>query len=460
MTTEELRELIEQGEGQQLEFKQSIPSKASELSRELCAFANAKGGRILVGVDDKGKIVGVTLNNTIRSEIQQIVRLLDPKVEVRISEIQSSDKTILCLECEAGPKKPYAASGSIYVRNGPNSEKLTSTEEMHDFWQESGRIFFDKMKCKEYKYPEHFDSEIFKAFIRKAKITGSIGEKKVLENLQLVVDDKFTYAAVMMFAKNVQYYAFHATIRCVLFKGTNKRFILDSKEMVGNLIHQFEEALKYLIAKLNLRYDIEGQPGGRRKEVLEIPETVFREALINAVCHRSYYAQGASTMVEIYDNRVEISNPGGLIGVIPQKDFGHMSFSRNPLVFGLMQRIDLVEKVGSGIGRMRDGMKDAQLPAPVFKMTGFFTVIFYRPVAFTVWIASIKDKLGEKQCAILQQLNDFPDSTIKLMADALHTTTRTIERNITVLKQLGLLQRIGSAKEGHYQINKIPLLLE
>lgn len=207
----------------------------------------------------------------------------------------------------------------------------------------------------------------------------------------------------------------------------------------------------------NLRYDIEGQPDGRRKEVLEIPEAVFRESLVNALCHRSYYEKGAATMVEIYDDRVEISNPGGLISIISEEEFGHKSFSRNPLLFGLMQRINLVEKVGSGITRMQNAMKEAKLPEPVFTMGGFFTVMFYRPIDFKEWIASVKDKLSEKQYYILQRLNGFPDSTIKTMAEVLNTTTRTIERNITILKELGLLERIGSDKQGRYLINKISL---
>lgn len=132
--------------------------------------------------------------------------------------------------------------------------------------------------AKEFKYSEHFDSVAFKEFLQKANITDSIGEKRVLDNLRLTIaSGKFTYAAVMMFAKDVQHYVDHATIRCVLFKGIDKRYILDSKEMNGNIVHQFEEALKYIISKLNLRYEIEGQSNGRRKENLDTK--VFQEIL-------------------------------------------------------------------------------------------------------------------------------------------------------------------------------------
>lgn len=458
MTEQELHLLLQQGEGYNIEFKQSIPSKATELAKELCAFANANGGILLVGVDDNGKILGVNITNSKRSEIQQGINLLDPRLDIQVSELQVQNKTILCLECNDGPQKPYAVSGAIYIRNGPNSEKITSIEHMRKFFQQSDSVFFDTMPCIEFMYPDNFDSTIFKDFLQKANITGSIGEKKVLNNLRLITStDRFTYAAVLMFAKDVQRFVGHSAIRCVLFKGVDKRYILDSKEIYGNLVEQYEEALKYIISKLNLRYDIEDQPGGRRREVLEIPETVFREALINALCHRSYYEKGAVTMVEIYDDRVEISNPGGLIDLISEEEFGHKSFSRNPLIFGLMQRVHLVEKVGSGITRMKDTMKEAKLPEPDFSMGGFFTVKFYRPVDFNEWIASLKEKLNEKQYNILQRLNSYPDSTVKIMAEVIGTTTRTIERNITTLKELGLLERIGSHKSGYYQINKIAI---
>lgn len=217
-------------------------------------------------------------------------------------------------------------------------------------------------------YPADFNSSYFKNVLQKSGITTNMVKATLLENLRLITTKKpkikLTSAAVLFFAKNVQRYIDHAIIKCVLFKGLDKRYIIDSKEITGNLIEQYEEALKYIISTLNLRFEIENQAGGARQEILEIPETVFREALVNAICHRSYYDKGAVTMVEIYDDRVEISNPGGLISTITKEEFGTKSFSRNPLIFGLMQRVDLVEKVGSGIKRMREAMKDAGLTEP------------------------------------------------------------------------------------------------
>ena len=137
--------------------------------------------------------------------------------------------------------------------------------------------------------------------------------------------------------------------------------------------------MQWLRGKLNIRYDIEGQGAGSRKEIWEIPETVFKEAIINSLTHRDYYDKGAVINIEVFDNRVEITNPGGLVSAIPEAEFGKRSHSRNPLIFGLFARMHLVEQVGSGVGRIKDLMKGAELPDPIFLKEGIFTVIFQRP---------------------------------------------------------------------------------
>jgi len=239
----------------------------------------------------------------------------------------------------------------------------------------------------------------------------------------------------------------------VLFKGTNKRYIIDSKEITGNLLEQYEEGMKYIISKLNLRYDIEGQPGGFRKETLEIPEAAFRESLINSLCHRTYYQRGAVTMIEIYDDRMEISNPGGLINAIKREEFGHKSVSRNPLIFGLMQRIDLIEKIGSGINRMKDAMLNAGLLEPVFAMGGFFSVTFYRPVDFEKWLEGWTDNLSEPLIKILNMMNENPEVTKAEILLITGQSKTSLDRYIEKLRSMKLLTRHGSRKGGHWSLN-------
>lgn len=109
--------------------------------------------------------------------------------------------------------------------------------------------------------------------------------------------------------------------------------------------------------------------------------------------HRDYYDRGNRINVELFDDRIEISNPGGLVSAIPEKEFGKKSYSRNPLIFGLLEKMRMVEHVGSGITRMRELMDEAGLPQPVFQYTGMFSVTFYRPVDFDKWIENWREDL-------------------------------------------------------------------
>jgi predicted HTH transcriptional regulator len=175
---------------------------------------------------------------------------------------------------------------------------------------------------------------------------------------------------------------------------------------------------------LEVSYIIEGT--GPRKEMWEIPLTVFKEAIINALSHRDYYEQGAVTMIEVYDDRVEISNPGGLlIGV--KKEFGKKSMTRNPLIFGLFTRMSLVEQVASGIPRMREEMLEAGLPEPVFSTNGgFFTVEFKRPDKDTVVY------FEGKPISFSDTINEDSD-TINERKDTVNEDGDTInERNDTI----------------------------
>ncbi len=236
----------------------------------------------------------------------------------------------------------------------------------------------------------------------------------------------------------------------MLFKGINKTLIFDDKLITGNLTEQYEGALEFLKSKLELRYIIE--TAGPRVEKYEIPETVFKEAIINALVHRDYYEIGGRIHIEIYDNRVEITNPGGLVNTIKEDEFGQRSVSRNPKIFSFFQRLDLVEQVGSGISRMREKMKDENLPAPHFLLKGIFVVTLYRPTDFNKWIESWKDKISKYQMKILIEINKNNNITQAQLSELIGISKSTVYKNISKLKDLKFLEHIGSDKTGYWTI--------
>src|SRR5690606_18829923 len=135
LSTNEIKSLIASGEGYNVEFKKSIPSKVKEVTEEICAFANASGGTLFIGVDDNNVIQGVIFNNVKRSALQNSINEITPVLHCEIYNVNIDAKDIVIIEVPSGVNKPYVLSGAIYVRQGPNSQKLTTVEEMRDFFQ-------------------------------------------------------------------------------------------------------------------------------------------------------------------------------------------------------------------------------------------------------------------------------------------------------------------------------------
>ncbi len=450
MASKEIENILQEGESYTTEFKSSLNK---EIKNEICSFVNSSGGKLIVGVEDDGTVCGVQIDNKIRSQLQTSLEAINPRPNVIINEIEYSGKKILVIDCLADNRKPYMVSGSIFIRIGANSQKLTSPDEVMAFFQQANKIFFEKKECDNFLYPRDFDNKRFDKFLENTGISKQQTQKRILENLELFTKkDKLNNAGVLFFAKNVQKHHKHASIRCLLFKGIDKYLIFDDKLIEGNLLEQYYGALNFLKSKLELRYII--KTAGPRVEKYEIPENVFKEAIINALVHRDYYETGGKIHIEIYDNRVEITNPGGLVPQIKENDFGKRSVSRNPIIFDFFQRLNLVEQVGSGVPRMQQEMREENLPAPHFSLKGIFAVTLYRPLEFGKWIENWTEKISKNQLKILKAIHKNPEITFSQLSKEIKLAKTTINNNIQELKELELLQRVGSERKGYWSISR------
>ena len=191
---------------------------------------------------------------------------------------------------------------------------------------------------------------------------------------------------------------------------------------------------------MNTEYFIKEGP---REEKLELPEEALREAILNAIAHRNYLSN-ASILIEIFSDRVEMTNPGGLVKGITKSDLGKRSLSRNNLLFGLMQRMGLVEKVGSGITRIRKAMKEYRLKLKFDISDDWFSIIFQRKKE-----KKTVEKTVEK---IIHFIRENPTITQEELATKTGLTRRGIEWNIEKLKKEGKLKRIGPAKGGYWEV--------
>lgn len=376
ITAKEIKQMAERGETYRVDFKVSVPKKVREIAEEVCGFANAAGGYVLIGVNDQGLIQGATIDNAKRSSIQDSIGEISPTLHCELYSVKVDKKEVYVIEVPAGREAPYFFGGNVFVREGVNCQKLTNAEEIRALFQQAEKIYYDSIPRKGFNIYEELDRDVMKAFRREAYISNNVDDEQLLENLQIFSESgDIKRGAILFFAQHPEDLFFHAVVRCTQFKGVDKYRIIDDKTFAGPLTKQYEQALGWIQDKLNVEYEIEGT--GARKEKWEVPLDVFREALINALSHRDYYEQGAFTSVEVFDDRIEITNPGGLLPFVA-KHFGRKSLSRNPFIFSLFMRMNLVEHVGSGIGRMHELMLDAGLPAPEYETEGMFNIILYR----------------------------------------------------------------------------------
>jgi ATP-dependent DNA helicase RecG len=364
--------ILSEGESYTVEFKES-PDK--ELPAEVCAFANASGGKIYIGIHDKGYIVGTDTSNTARSRIQDTITKIEPNLNVSIDVIDN----VVVLSVPEGMYKPYSCPKGFYLRSGPNSQKLDRNS-IIEFFQSEGSVRYDTIIRDNLPINEQFNEIAYKRYIDIAKITETIDRTAILMNLNCAGMARgkpcFTNAGALFFRINNEDVMFrHAGIVCALYKGTDKTTILDAKELNGDICSNIEDAILFLKKHLRISYKIETL---KRENILELPEDALREAIVNAACHRNYFEIGSRVMVEVFDDRVDVVSPGGVCKGITHENFGTVTITRNPIVASMFFRIDYIEQMGTGISRMRDATRKANVAEPIFQFDGCFKVTFKR----------------------------------------------------------------------------------
>jgi ATP-dependent DNA helicase RecG len=443
MTQAELDTILQEGEGYYLEFKENVNS---DLAKELVAFANSSGGRIFIGIDDDCKLKGITINNDLKSRIQTIARDCDPQVDISLETYQN----ILIIHVSEGNEKPYRCNKGFFIRSGANSQKM-DTQQIIDFVQQEGRIKFDEQTRVKTDYKKLYKPELLKTFLKIANIPQIMEDEDILRNLGVLDENSnyFNNAGILFFTEKPADKLRHSIVTCVLYKGLEKLNILDRKDINTDFLNTIDESIIFLKKHLNLSYIIESI---QRQEILEIPEVALREAVVNAVTHRNYFEGGANVMIEIFDNRVEISNPGGLPKSLTPENFGKKSVARNPVIANLYHRAKFIEKLGTGINRIKNAMKEAELPEPEFEFSEFFSITFKRTKADETVEKTVEKTRGKTRGKIIQLISENPNITIEEMAEKIGITSKGVEYNIDKLKKEGILNRIGPDKGGYWKI--------
>ncbi len=383
-----LADLIALGEGFTTEFKRS---GTSGLGHEMCAFANATGGTILLGVADDGAVLGVGHHNRLKSEAQSIARSAEPPIAVEIESVGQ----VLFVRVPAQQGKPYSFGGRFFIREGASSQQM-SREQIREFFYREGVIHFDETACRKFSLETDLDEENWALFRNRAQIPETMVPEVALRNLHLISEDgRMTHAGAWLLARDIRKFNMSAQVSCGLFMGTDKVRILDRRDFHGDVYSMIDDGMGWILSKLNIELTIHRL---RREERPELPEPALREAVVNALAHRDYRST-ANVQSYLFADRLEIVSPGGLPAGITEAELGTRSVPRNPLLFGMLYRMDVVEHIGSGIRRIRDLCREYGVPEPVFEVAEHWVVAtFKRPNADTMHQVGTKSNCFVTAC--------------------------------------------------------------
>ena len=448
--TEVINSILSEGESYTVEFKES-PDK--ELPSEVCAFANAIGGKVYIGIHDDGYVVGTDTSNAARSRIQDTINKIEPRLNVSMEIIGN----IVVLTVPEGTHKPYSCPAGFYLRSGPNSQKL-DRDSIIGFLRSEGLVRYDEIVRADLPVEGKFNEDAYRRFIRLTGISEVLDRDTILRNLKCASDVNselcFTNAGALFFRNNEEDIEFrHAGVVCALYKGTDKVYILDAKELNGDIMSKVDDAILFLKKHLRMSYQIISV---RRENVLELPEDALREAVVNAVCHRDYFEKGARIMVEIFDDRVDIVSPGGVCKGITLVNFGTISITRNSTLATLLHRSHYIEQMGTGIRRMRNATREAQVAEPEFELTGFFKVTFKRnPLDISIGHQSAANRLqsattADRKSKIISFLEEHNQATVSDFISIIGLSEGRVRDVLRDMVSDGTIEKVGDKRYAYY----------
>jgi len=451
MNASEMQKLIASGESQTLEFKEDFDRETIETAG---AFANTSGGLILIGVTDKGDIRGVQVGKeTLSNWVNQISQSTEPRLISEIELKKIAGNNIAVIRVKEFPIKPVSVKGRCY-RRVAISNRIMTPQEISEMHLHSTGASWDAFPSGD-KTLEDLDLKKVERYIKEANAAGrrNIKEspKEVLDKLELVKNGKATWAAILLFGKEPQKPLLQSAVHCGRFK-LDKTQILDDLMVETDLIDQVDEVMKFVTRNISVRYEFEGKP--KRKEVWEYPREALREAVINAIVHRDYTTP-SNVQVEIYDDRIEIWNPGRLLPGITIQDLykkEHKSVIRNKLIAQMFYDIGYIEKYGSGTIKIIELCKQHDIPSPEFKeASNGFSVTFRKDPYTEVYLRNLG--LNVRQIKAVMYVKERGKITNKEYINEFSVSRQTATRDLTELVDKELFELKGTGKrDAHYII--------
>ncbi|MBS3126868.1 putative DNA binding domain-containing protein [Candidatus Woesearchaeota archaeon] len=433
-------------ESETLELKKSTSELKEAIISIVSILNKHQKGELYFGVDRDGKVVGQTVTeNTLREVSRAISEHIEPKIFPKVNEVVIEGKHCVHVEF-SGNNVPYYAQGRAHMRVGDEDRQMSAKElEWLILQKNQERMKWDKEICKEAKMSD-ISTQRLKWFLKKAGKRFDTVENS-LKKLGLLSQGKLLNTAVILFGRNPEKFFPNAKLRCAVF-GETKAVTIDMQEYVGDLFTLIEKAEKYILENIHVGMRLEGM---YRVDVPEIDKEAFREAVINAFCHRDYYLYD-SVNIAIFKNKLEIRSPGLLYGglTVEKIKTKEISERRNELLAEMFHQVHFIEKWGRGIGLILSKEPDTN-----FEEVGRqFVVTFKRKgVSGAVGVnEGVSEGVFEGVNSLLESIRKNPGKRVPQLAKILSIPAKTIERWIKQLKEEEKIEFRGSPKKGGYWV--------
>jgi len=436
-------------ESQSREDKQSL-NEWRQVVESVAAFATSKGGIVRIGIGPKGEKVGIQLGRgTLEDLSNKIKQNTDPPQYPSMTIEGPEGSAVIVVHVEESPIKPVWAFGRPLKRVGRTNQHLSREEGQRMVEATTGRTW-DALPSKIFRLTE-VSKEYIRDFLKRADQTQVPGQT-LFKNLSLMTNEgKPCNGAVLLFAKNPQQFFPEAQVKCARFAGTTSVRFLDEMTIEGNLFSQMESALKFVKRNTQQEIRITGRP--ERETIPEYPEAAIREAITNAICHRDYSAVG-TIQVRIYDDRLEVWNPGTLPPTLTIESLyrEHPSFPRNPKIAMAFYRARLIEHWGTGTLRMIDACDRLGIKLEFLSESGFFMARFIKPERRITPPA--EQKLNDRQTKALEYARKHGQITNRDYQKLCDISRRQAIKDLSDLVEKSVLIKDGKGRAVRYLISQ------
>lgn len=425
-----------------------------DIKKEIIAFANCDGGTVYVGVADDGKVLGVENADECALQISNMVRdAVKPDVTMFIhyETLECDGKAVVAVNIQRGTNRPYylAKKGlrpeGVYVRQGYSSVPATDTA-IRQMIKETDGDSFENMRSIN-------QALTFEATKKEFEKRNVVFGQPQMQTLKIVsADGIYTNLGLLLSEQCLH------TIKAAVFEGINQNVFKDRREFSGSLMQQLNDVYDYI--------DFHNQTHATFRKLLRIdtrdyPEVAVREALLNTLVHRDYSFR-ASTLISIYDDRIEFVSIGGLLPGLELDDLMMgVSVCRNPHLANVFYRLQLIEAYGTGMKKIMGAYANALVEPKIKKTNNAFKIILPN-VNFTPKTAEVhKDfekaadlALDSNEEKVLQFLREHLMITRKETQTLLEVSQSTAGRILKAMVDSGRIKQIGGSRTTRYELRK------